>query len=762
MESKFEPQKYEKKIYSLWEKSGAFTPKIDKNKNPFTIILPLPNANDPMHMGHALFTIEDIMVRYHRMLGDPTLWLPGGDHAGIETQYVFEKHLAEKGKSRFDYDRETLYKMIWDFCDKNKDLNKNQMKLLGFSMDWSRYHYSLEPEIVKRVLTTFKKLYNDGLIYRGERIVNYCTHCGTAFSDLEVVYKEKNDFLYYLDYGSIKIATTRPETIFADVAVAVNPKDKRYKNLIGKKANIPLINIEIPIIADENIDLEFGTGALKVTPAHDPLDFEIGAKNKLQVINIIDQSGQIKKDERVPKDIQGLFVNQARKKTLELLESSGKLIKQEPLSHSVGTCYKCGRTIEPLLIPQWFVKTKPLAAPAIEAVKKGKTKIFPKKRFEKLYFDWMENIIDWNISRQVVWGPRIPVWYCLDCNPEIQVTFIDKDKKSITEKYKNLKSKYPFEEILKGLQSLLVPKDATYQLDDKKCHTCGSEHILQETDTFDTWFLSGQWPLTTLGIDVENPSKSSEDFKYFYPTSVLDTLWDILFFWVGRMMMFGLYLADQAPFKVVHIHARVVDKFGKKMSKSKGNVIDPVVMLDKYGADALRLALVMGVGPASDISISDEKVKGARNFANKLWNISRFIKMKFDEAGVKKTNSLPWYFDKTKGLTSDDKKICKKLESIIEFTTSGIEKYKFGIVSEKLYSFVWHDFADQYLESVKSRLDNKEEAPLTVLRHILFNILKLLHPFMPFVTESIWQEIKIYRTVNTQKLLIETPWPTLK
>lgn len=762
MESKFEPQKYEKKIYSLWEKSGAFTPKIDKNKNPFTIILPLPNANDPMHMGHALFTIEDIMVRYHRMLGDPTLWLPGGDHAGIETQYVFEKHLAEKGKSRFDYDRETLYKMIWDFCDKNKDLNKNQMKLLGFSMDWSRYHYSLEPEIVKRVLTTFKKLYNDGLIYRGERIVNYCTHCGTAFSDLEVVYKEKNDFLYYLDYGSIKIATTRPETIFADVAVAVNPKDKRYKNLIGKKANIPLINIEIPIIADENIDLEFGTGALKVTPAHDPLDFEIGAKNKLQVINIIDQSGQIKKDERVPKDIQGLFVNQARKKTLELLESSGKLIKQEPLSHSVGTCYKCGRTIEPLLIPQWFVKTKPLAAPAIEAVKKGKTKIFPKKRFEKLYFDWMENIIDWNISRQVVWGPRIPVWYCLDCNPEIQVTFIDKDKKSITEKYKNLKSKYPFEEILKGLQSLLVPKDATYQLDDKKCHTCGSEHILQETDTFDTWFLSGQWPLTTLGIDVENPSKSSEDFKYFYPTSVLDTLWDILFFWVGRMMMFGLYLADQAPFKVVHIHARVVDKFGKKMSKSKGNVIDPVVMLDKYGADALRLALVMGVGPASDISISDEKVKGARNFANKLWNISRFIKMKFDEAGVKKTNSLPWYFDKTKGLTSDDKKICKKLESIIEFTTSGIEKYKFGIVSEKLYSFVWHDFADQYLESVKSRLDNKEEAPLIVLRHILFNILKLLHPFMPFVTESIWQEIKIYRTVNTQKLLIETPWPTLK
>jgi len=761
MDKVFDQKKYEEKIYSMWEKSGVFSPKINQKRKPFTVILPLPNANDPMHMGHALFTVEDIMVRYHRMLGDPTLWLPGGDHAGIETQYVFEKHLASEGKSRFDFDRKTLYKMIWDFCDKNKDLNKNQMKLLGFSMDWSRYHYSLEPRIVAKVLKTFKKLHDDGLVYRGERIVNYCTRCGTAFSDLEVVYKEQNSFLYYLDYGPVQIATTRPETIFADVAVAVNPKDKRYNNLVGKKATIPLINFKIPIITNENIDIKFGTGALKVTPAHDTLDYEIGVKNNLQIISIIEQTGRIKSDPRVPDEIQGLYVNKARQKTLELLEQNGKLVKKEPLTHSVGVCYKCSNVIEPMIIPQWFVKTKPLAAPAIAAVKKGKTKIFPKKRFEKLYFDWMENIIDWNISRQVVWGPRIPVWYCFNCNSQIQISFINKNKECVKGVYETLSQRYSFDEISGGLQSILAPKNASYQLDNKRCHKCGSDKLLQETDTFDTWFLSGQWPLTTLGIDVDNIKKSSEDFKYFYPTSVLDTLWDILFFWVGRMMMFGLYLTNDVPFRVVHIHARVVDQFGKKMSKSKGNVVDPIVMVDKYGADALRWALVAGVGPASDIAISDDKVKGARNFANKIWNISRFIDMKLKDAAVEDYKSIPEFSDKMKGVSPNDKKIVEKLNKIINLTSKYLEGYKFGLASEKLYAFVWHDFADKYLESVKKRLETNDLVPLSVLRHVLFNTLKLLHPFIPFVTESIWQELKSQRK-SPDIMLVASSWPSGK
>lgn len=759
MDKVYDQTKYEELIYSLWEKSGAFTPKIDKKKKPFTILLPLPNANDSMHMGHALFTVEDIMARYHRLLGEPTLWLPGGDHAGIETQFVFEKHLKAQGKSRFDYDRNTLFEMIKKYADENKDLNKNQMKRLGFSMDWTRYHYSLEPIIVEKILATFRKLHKDGLVYRGDRIVNYCTFCGTAYSELEVVYKEKDDFLYYLDYGIIEIATTRPETIFADVAVAVNPKDKRYLKFADKKATIPLINLNIPIITDPAIDTKFGTGALKVTPAHDPVDYEIGTKNNLEVISIIGTDGKLTKDSRVPTQVQGLYVNQARVKTLELLEQSGKLIKKEPIKHSVGTCYKCLHTIEPLLIPQWFVKTKPLAKPAIEAVKEGKTKIFPKKRFEKMYFDWMENIKDWNIGRQIVWGPRIPAWYCLNCNPEIRVNFITKDKKNISAPYSELAKKYSFDEIDKGLQSVSAPKNAKYQLTDGLCKTCKRSEVIQETDTFDTWFLSGQWPLTTLGFNPENPTDSSEDFKYFYPTSVMDTLWDILFFWVGRMMMFGLYLAKDVPFGVVHIHARVVDKMGRKMSKSKGNVINPIMMVDKYGADALRMALILGVAPASDIAISEEKIKGMRNFANKLWNISRFIKLKMEEKNVRNFSDLPNLRELPGGLKPDDKKIIKDLEKIIQSVTKKIESYKFGLASEQLYEFTWHEFADKYIEITKDRIVAGDIIPLVVLRHVLFKVLVLLHPFMPFVTEAIWQEMKDQRKFPDQ-MLITSSWPT--
>ncbi|HUV42811.1 MAG TPA: valine--tRNA ligase [Patescibacteria group bacterium] len=728
MDKNYQPQKVEKKIYQFWEKSGFFTPKIEPKKKPFTILLPLPNANDPLHMGHAIFTVEDILTRYHRMLGEPTLWLPGGDHAGIETQFVFEKELAKKGKSRFDFDRETLYRMIADFAEKNRDINKKELRKMGFSLDWTRYHYSLEPEIIEIVFKTFRKLHQDDLIYRGERIVNYCTHCGTAFSNLEVKYKEKRDHLYYLDYGPLQIATTRPETIFADVAVAVHPEDKRYKKITGKKATIPLINKKIPIITDKVIDIKFGTGALKVTPGHDQIDFEIGQRNNLKIIKVINQEGKMI---NLPKKYLDMNISQAREETVKDLKKEKKLVKTVPLKHMVSFCYRCGTTIEPLTMPQWFVKTKPLAKPIIKAVKEGKTKIVPKKRFEKMYFDWMENIYDWNISRQIVWGPRIPAWYCLDCNPEIVIDFLDKKNKKTSGKYKDLKEVFSFTEIKKGLQQLIAPKEASYSLDNQFCEKCKGKNILQETDTFDTWFLSGQWPISTLGFP------DSQDFKYFYPTSVLDTLWDILFFWVARMMMLGFYMTKEVPFRVVHLHARVVDEHGQKMSKSKGNVISPTDMIEEYGADALRMALTVGVSPGSDVVLSDNKVRAMRNFANKIWNASRFILSYKGEVKKDKKNK-------------DDLWILGELEKTNKKVTNLINRYRFDLASEEIYHFFWHTFCDQYLEMSKKRRD---EAQPTLL-YTLETSLKLLHPFMPFITEEIYQRLP----KHNQALIIEK-WP---
>jgi len=728
MDKKYKASLFEQKIYQQWEKKGLFTPKVEKGKEPFTILLPLPNANDPMHMGHAMFVIEDIMIRYQKMLGKVVLWLPGGDHAGIETQFVFEKRLGEKGKSRFDYDRDSLYKLIWDFVEKNRKLNMFQMKELGFALDWGRYHYSLEPEIVEQVLATFKKLYQDDLLYRGKRIVNYCTHCGTAFSELEVDHVEKDDFLYYLDYGLIKIATTRPETIFADVAVAVNPKDKRYKKLVGQEATIPLTGKKVKIIADQLVEKDFGTGALKITPAHDALDFEIGQKHDLPVIACIEFSGKMVK---TIKEIDGLYPKQARKKTIELLEKEKKLIKAEPLHHTIGVCYRCKNVIEPLPTSQWYVKTKKLAEPVIKSVKSGDTKLFP-ARFKKVYLDWMENIRDWNISRQIVWGPRIPAWYCLDCNPEIRITFISKKGKKVTGKYADLKGKHSFAEIIKGLQELEAPVEAKFSIENKKgkCSDCGGSHCLQETDTFDTWFLSGQWPLTTLGFNVKDPKKSKEDFSYFYPTSVLDTLWDILFFWVGRMMILGFYLTGKTPFKLVHLHAKVIDEKGQKMSKSKGNVVDPSSMVKKYGADALRMALVYGIAPASNIALSEKKIESMRNFTNKLWNAARFIHF------IGEDNQ--WEIKKGEKKNKDDEEILKTLEELITETTKNLEKYRFGQALESIYQFFWHQFCDSYLEKVKER---RVEA-LPVLLEVLGTCLKLLQPFAPFVTEAIYQTFK--------------------
>lgn len=682
----------EEKIYKLWEDSGAFTPKIDSKKEPFTIIMPPPNANDPLHIGHARFVaIEDILTRYHRMLGQPTLWLPGVDHAGIETQFVFEKKLKEKGKSRFNYDRDTLYKMIWDYVDEQKHVMQKQLKQLGASCDWTRSKFTLDPKIIKVVYKTFKKLFDDGLIYRGEKIVNYCPQCGTAYSQLEVDSVEKEDNIYYLDYGILQIATTRPETIFADVAVAVNPKDSRYKNLIGQKATIPLINREIPIIADSLVDKEFGTGALKVTPAHDALDFEIGQKHNLQVVTVIDEKGRLI---NTPQKYIGIKAAMARLEIADDLRRAGKVTKVKKIKHLVGVCYRCKSTIEPSISKQWFLKVEPLTKRALQAVKDKEVRITA-KRYEKMAIHWLKTLKDWNISRQIVWGIRIPAWRCEKC---LAWTITDGEKPD-------------------------------------KCSSCSGSRLIQDSDTFDTWFSSGQWPYATLMTTGVN------DFDYFYPTSVMNTAYDILPFWVIRMIMFGFYQTSKPPFREVLFHGLIRDKEGKKISKSKGNVIDPLDMVEKYGSDALRMGLIWGALVENDISLSEENIRGQRNFANKLWNISRFVCTKPDD-----------FINKNTTPNADDKWIKKQLKETIKKVTKSLNKYRLNEAAEEIYDFVWHKFADVYLEKTKNR---RPEAQKT-LEYILEETLKLTHPFMPFVTETIWG---ILPSKQKRGLLISENWP---
>lgn len=743
LEKVFKPQEIEGKIYEMWESGGYFVPKIDQKKKPFTIILPLPNANDPMHIGHALFTVEDILVRYHRMKGEPTLWLPGGDHAGIETQFVFEKHLAKEGKNRFDFDRQTLYQMIWDFADKNKNLNKNQMKRLGFSLDWTRYHYSLEPEIVTQVLTTFKKLHKDGLIYRAERLVNYCTKCGTAFSDLEVKYEERADPLYYIKYGPFVIATTRPETKFGDTAVAFHPGDKRYEKYLDQEIEVQGVNgsFKVKVIADEAIDPKFGTGIEKVTPAHDFLDYEIAQRHNLPFKKVIDLEGRLTE---VAGPFAGLKVKVAREQIAAKMQEPGvNLIDHidSKYVHNIAVCYRCGTTIEPMLISQWFVKVKGLAKEAMKRVKDGETKIVPQKRFEKMYFDWLEKIADWNISRQIVWGPRIPVWYKIEKDaPNLWVVWLDGAEKRQGNVQTFIKDGFTLEKIKAGLQKVLTlsylsqaePKYIVSEQEPDISKEVDPNVIgyLPETDTFDTWFLSGQWPISTL-------KSRPGDFEYFYPTSVLDTLWDIIFFWVGRMMMLGIYLTGKAPFGVIHLHARVIDKQGRKMSKSKGNVIDPITMVEKYGADALRMALIIGVAPASDIAISEEKIKGMRNFTNKLWNIGRFI----IEDSRRTMFGNP---------SEPDDQLRSRVDQLAKQVTEDIDNYLFGRASETLYGFIWHEFADVQIEDYKKGL-----LSYSVLFDSFRTLLKLLHPFTPFVTEEIWGKLP----GNKGQPLITSEWP---
>lgn len=688
MDTKYDHKLYEEEIYNKWERSGAFKPKPFNHSTikPFSIILPPPNANAALHYGHAMYTVEDVLIRYHRMLGDSTLWLPGADHAGFETQVVYEKHLDKEGKSRFDFDRDTLYKNIWDFVQSNRGTMENQLKRLGFSLDWSKLTFTLDDKVVKTVYKTFKKLHEKGLLYREARLVNYCTKHGTAFSDLEVEHVEKVSKLYYVKYKIqdsnefITVATTRPETIFGDSGIAVNPKDKRYKNLAGKLAINPLNNRAIPIFADEYVKMDFGTGALKVTPLHDENDFELGKKHNLEKIQVIDLRGKLTKEAG---KYEGLKAAIARDEIEKYLTEIEALEKTEEFTNSVGTCYKCGNTLEPLPLEQWYVKATELAKPAIKAVKSGEVTIVP-KRFEKIYFHWMNNIHDWNISRQIVWGIRIPAW---------------KNQKTgewvVTEG-----------EIPEG------------------------DGWIQDTDTFDTWFSSGQWPFATLDYP------DGELFKKYYPLSVMETGYDILFFWVARMMMLGIFTTDKVPFKKIYLHGIVRDSKGQKMSKSKGNVINPLEMVDKYGADALRMSLISGAGAGNDQNYFEDKVRGYRNFANKIWNATRFVCENETKIRISKFEIRNYK---------------ERLNKIIIRTTKYLEKYKFNHAAEILYKEFWFWYCDKCIEDSKAGKINGAD-----LRMGLEVFLKLLHPFIPFVTEACWKEL------GNEGLLITSSWPNIK
>ncbi|OGB73618.1 valine--tRNA ligase [candidate division Kazan bacterium RIFCSPHIGHO2_01_FULL_44_14] len=714
MDKTFDFKKLESGLYDSWEKSGVFTPKIETGKQPYTIIMPPPNANASLHIGHALFvTVEDIMVRYHRMKGEPTLWLPGADHAGIATQVSFEKELAKQDKTRFDLGRDEFVKQTFDFTVKNRITMENQLRALGASCDWTRKKFTLDSDVSEAVFTTFKKMYDEGLIYRGERIVNWCPRCATSLSDLEVEHKETEGVLTYIKYpvvggGEIVVATTRPETMLGDTAVAVNPNDKRYVKLVGQKVLLPLMEREIPIITDIVVDMEFGTGAVKVTPAHDSTDFEIGQRHGLPTISVIGQD--LKMTESAGR-YAGMKTKEAREKVIADLQTVGLIEKTQPHLHSVGRCQRCDSVVEPIISKQWFVKIASLAKPAIEAVKRGAIKFIP-QHFEKLYFNWMENIRDWNISRQLWWGHQIPVWYC-------QAQQVKSDKLKV---------------ISEGGDNFIVSAERP-----GKCPVCGKCEMCQDTDTLDTWFSSGLWPFTTLGWP-----KSTEDFKYFYPTTMMETGWDIIFFWVARMIMLGIYCTGKPPFELVYLNGLVRDQEGNKISKSKGNVIDPMMMVEKYGADALRMGLVVGTAAGNDTAMSEDKVRAYRNFANKIWNAARFINLEVSTPKAVKEVEL----------TAEDTAWLKEFDEMIRETTKMMEQYQLGQAAEKLYGYFWHTFCDKHIEAAKPRLkdEQQKETAAAVLDHILKNSLIMLHPFVPFVTEAVWGELY-------DDQLITAAWP---
>ena len=691
----YEPQEVEGRIYEMWEKNGCFAGHRDPDKKPFTIVMPPPNVTGQLHMGHAMdCTLQDILIRFKRMQGYAALWVPGTDHAGIATQIKVEEELRKKeGLSRHDLGREKFLERVWDWKHQYGNRIVAQQKKMGASCDWDRSRFTMDEGLSKAVRHVFVSLYKKGLIYKGSRIVNWCPHCVTALSDAEVEYQDKPGHLWHLRYPIVGeegryviVATTRPETMLGDTGVAVNPNDERYKDLIGKKCLLPLVNREIPIVADEYVDMEFGTGCVKMTPAHDPNDFEVGLRCNLESIRVLDDHGVVNENGG---KYQGMERYEARKAIVADLDELGLLEKIEDHQHNVGTCYRCGTDVEPIISAQWFVKMGPLAEEALRVVRDGETKFVP-ERFTKTYTNWMENVHDWCISRQLWWGHQIPAWTCSECG-HITVS----------------------------------------ETDPTECEHCHSKHITQEEDVLDTWFSSALWPFSTLGW----PDENSEDFKYFYPTDVLVTGYDIIFFWVARMIFSGCAHTGKTPFHTVFIHGLVRDDKGRKMSKSLGNGIDPLEMAEKYGADALRFNLITGNSPGNDMRFYVEKCEAMRNFANKIWNASRFVMMNLTIT----ENKLP------DTLEPEDKWILCRLGEVINEVTENMEAYELGVASAKVYDFIWSDYCDWYIELTKARLQGEDEAAKVqaqqVLVYVLTETLKLLHPFMPFITEEIWQAL---------------------
>ncbi len=711
MEKGYNPSEIEPKWYKKWIERGYFKANIDKSKTPFTIVIPPPNVTGVLHMGHGLNnTIQDILIRYNRMKGKEACWIPGTDHAGIATQTVVEKYLLKTtGKTREEIGREEFLKHVWEWKDKNGNTIIEQLKKIGASCDWSRTRFTMDKGLSNAVKEVFVRLYEKGLIYKGNYIVNWCPRCTTALADDEVEYREHNDKLYYLKYPLkdsneyLVVATTRPETMLGDTAVAVNPEDDRFKNLIGKKVILPIVNREIPIIADKVVDMEFGTGAVKVTPSHDPNDFDMGKRHNLEFIKVMDEKGKM--NDNVPEKYRGMDRYECRKVIMEDLEREGFVEKIEDYSHSVGHCYRCDSVIEPYQSEQWFVKMKPLAQKAIEVVESGKIKFYP-ERWKKVYLNWMYNIRDWCISRQIWWGHRIPVWYCQDCG------------------------------------EITVDRDTPV-----KCSKCGSTNLKQEEDVLDTWFSSWLWPFSTLGWPEE-----TEDLKYFYPTDVLVTDPGIIFFWVARMIMAGLEFMNDIPFKDVHIHGVVLDDKGRKMSKSLGNGIDPLEVVEKFGADALRYTIVAITPSGQNLLLSMEKFNIGKHFANKIFNASRYVLSNYNNEEIDENME-------NLNLSFADKWILSKLQNIIKKIDIAISKYRFQEIATSIYEFFWHQFCDWYLEISKVGLyrsdNNTKKKTLSVLFYVLRESLKLLHPIMPFITEEIYQQLPIK---DSESIMI-SKWP---
>ena len=709
----YEPREVEGRVYEMWEKNGCFEGHRDPDKRPFTIVMPPPNVTGQLHMGHAMdCTLQDILIRFKRMQGYAALWVPGTDHAGIATQIKVEEELRKsEGLTRYDLGREKFLERVWDWKHKFGNRIVEQQKKLGASCDWSRARFTMDEGLSNAVRHVFVSLYNKGLIYKGSRIINWCPHCVTALSDAEVEYKEKPGHLWHIRYPIageegryVTVATTRPETMLGDTGVAVNPEDGRYRDIVGKKCILPLVNKEIPIVADAYVDMEFGTGCVKMTPAHDPNDFEVGLRHNLESIRVLDDNGKVVEGYG---RYSGMDRYEARKAIVADLEEQGYLVKVEEHTHNVGTCYRCGTDVEPIISAQWFVKMEPLAREALRVVNDGEVKFVP-DRFSKIYTNWMENVHDWCISRQLWWGHRIPAWTCEDCG-EMTVS----------------------------------------ETDPTECQHCHSTHIRQEEDVLDTWFSSALWPFSTLGW----PNESSEDFKYFYPTDVLVTGYDIIFFWVARMIFSACEHTGKPPFHTVFIHGLVRDDKGRKMSKSLGNGIDPLEMADQYGADALRFNLITGNSPGNDMRFYTERCEAMRNFANKIWNASRFLMMNLtiDQC------CLP------EKLELEDKWILSKLNTAVREITENMERYELGVAAQKIYDFIWDDYCDWYIELTKTRLQGEDEDSKVraqqVLCHVLTQMLKLLHPFMPFITEEIWQALPHEEGVEEGSFLMLQTWP---